>query len=40
MFEKGILIGLGTDGYTNDMLESYKVANILHKHNALSLIHI
>lgn len=34
MFEKGLLIGLGTDGYTNDMLESYKVANILHKHNA------
>lgn len=33
MFAKGILIGLGTDGYTNDMLESYKVANILHKHN-------
>lgn len=33
MFEKGILLGLGTDGYTNDMLESYKVANILHKHN-------
>ncbi|MDO4547095.1 MAG: putative aminohydrolase SsnA [Clostridia bacterium] len=32
MFSKGILIGLGTDGYTNDMLESYKVANILHKH--------
>ena len=34
IFEKGILIGLGTDGYTNDMLESYKVANLLHKHNA------
>lgn len=34
MCEKGILIGLGTDGYTNDMCESYKVANILHKHNA------
>ena len=33
LFQKGILIGLGTDGYTNDMLESYKVANILHKHN-------
>lgn len=32
MFHKGILIGLGTDGYTNDMLESYKVANLLHKH--------
>ena len=23
----GITVGLGTDGYTNDMLESYKVAN-------------
>ncbi|MEF9878097.1 MAG: putative aminohydrolase SsnA [Clostridia bacterium] len=32
MFEKGLLLGLGTDGYTNDMLESYKVANLLHKH--------
>ncbi|MDD3336312.1 MAG: putative aminohydrolase SsnA [Eubacteriales bacterium] len=32
MFHKGILIGLGTDGYTNDMIESYKVANLLHKH--------
>ncbi len=30
---KGILTGLGTDGYTHDMLESYKVANILHKHH-------
>jgi len=33
MFQKGVLIGLGTDGYTNDMLESYKVGNLLHKHN-------
>mgnify|MGYP000857312159 CR=1 FL=1 len=33
IFGEGILLGLGTDGYTNDMLESYKVANILHKHN-------
>lgn len=32
IFSKGILIGLGTDGYTNDMLESMKVANILQKH--------
>ena len=32
-FSKGILLGLGTDGYTNDMLESYKVGNIIHKHN-------
>ncbi|MEG1619522.1 MAG: amidohydrolase family protein, partial [Eubacterium sp.] len=30
--KRGILLGLGTDGYTNDMIESYKVANILHKH--------
>lgn len=28
----GITVGLGTDGYTNDMLESYKVANCLVKH--------
>lgn len=33
MFEEGILLGLGTDGYTNDMIESYKVGNIIHKHN-------
>lgn len=33
LYEAGILIGLGTDGYTNDMLESYKVANCLVKHN-------
>ena len=33
MFENGVLLGLGTDGYTNDMLESYKVANLIHKHN-------
>jgi len=30
---RGILTGLGTDGYTHDMIESYKVANILHKHS-------
>lgn len=33
MLEKGVLVGLGTDGYTNDMTESFKVANIIHKHN-------
>lgn len=32
MMKRGILLGLGTDGYTNDMLESYKVANVIHKH--------
>ena len=33
MMHKGILCGLGTDGYTHDMTESYKVANVLHKHS-------
>ncbi len=32
MYKKGILLGLGTDGYTSDMMESYKVGNIIHKH--------
>lgn len=31
-FNKGITIGLGTDGYTADMFESIKVANLLQKH--------
>ena len=30
----GILVGLGTDAYTQDMFESLKVANIIHKHVA------
>lgn len=33
IFAKGINIGLGTDGFTNDMFESLKVGNIIHKHN-------
>ena len=33
LVHRGILTGLGTDGYTHDMMESYKVANILHKHH-------
>lgn len=33
IYRKGILTGLGTDGYTHDMFESFKVANILHKHS-------
>lgn len=32
MLDKGIRVGLGTDGYTHDILESLKVANILQKH--------
>ncbi|NLD13433.1 MAG: putative aminohydrolase SsnA [Firmicutes bacterium] len=31
MMEKGVRVGLGTDGYTADMFESVKVANMLHK---------
>ncbi len=32
MLEKGLLVGMGTDGYTTDMFEGIKVANLLHKH--------
>jgi putative selenium metabolism protein SsnA len=32
MMAQGVLVGLGTDGYTTDMLESLKVANLIHKH--------
>ena len=32
LVHRGILTGLGTDGYTHDMMESFKVANVLHKH--------
>lgn len=30
--QKDILLGLGTDGFTTDMTESYKFANLIHKH--------
>ena len=30
---RGILTGLGTDGYTHDMTESYRTANLLLKHH-------
>lgn len=33
MVRRGVHVGLGTDGYTCDMFESLKVANILHKHH-------
>jgi putative selenium metabolism protein SsnA len=32
MLKAGVLVGLGTDGYTADMTESLKTAAILHKH--------
>lgn len=34
MWAKGILIGLGTDAYTHDMLESLKVLLAIQRHNA------
>ena len=34
LYAKGILIGMGTDAYTNDMLESLKVALCSQRHNA------
>lgn len=35
MLRRGVRVGLGTDGYTGDMLESLKVAHLLHKHQQL-----
>ena len=32
MLRQGVVVGLGTDGYTSDMLESLKAANCLYKH--------
>jgi putative selenium metabolism protein SsnA len=32
MLRRGVRVGLGTDGYTSDMFESLKAANLLHKH--------
>ena len=34
LIKKGILVGLGTDAYTNDMLESLKAALAIQRHNA------
>lgn len=34
MMEKGILVGMGTDSYTFDMLEALKVSLIIQRHNA------
>ena len=33
MAERGILLGLGTDGFVSDMLQSLKMANALQKHH-------
>ena len=34
MMKRGVLVGLGTDGYSADVLDSYKTAAILHKHSS------
>ena len=34
MMKKGITVGMGTDAYTHDMLESLKVFLIIQRHNA------
>lgn len=34
MMRRGVPVGLGTDGYTPDMFESMKAANLLQKHHA------
>ena len=34
MMDKGILVGMGTDAYTHDMLESLKVFLAIQRHNA------
>jgi putative selenium metabolism protein SsnA len=34
MASRGVRVGLGSDGYTCDMFESLKVANLIHKHQS------
>jgi cytosine/adenosine deaminase-related metal-dependent hydrolase len=34
MMRRGVRVGLGTDGYTADMFESMKAANLLQKHRS------
>ncbi len=34
MMRRGVRVGLGTDGYTADMFESLKAANLAHKHSS------
>ena len=34
LMKRGIMVGLGTDAYTNDMLESLKAALVIQRHNA------
>jgi len=34
LLERGLLVGLGTDGFTASMLDELKVANLIHRHEA------
>jgi len=34
MLNEGILVGLGTDGFTGSMFDEMKVANLIHRHDA------
>lgn len=34
MLRRGVLVGLGTDGFTASMFDEMKVANLLHRHEA------
>jgi cytosine/adenosine deaminase-related metal-dependent hydrolase len=34
MLESGVLIGLGTDGFTASMFDEMKVANLIHRHQS------
>jgi putative selenium metabolism protein SsnA len=34
MLERGVLMGLGTDGFTASMFDEMKVANLIHRHEA------
>ncbi len=34
MLDEGLLVGLGTDGFTGSMFDEMKVANLIHRHDA------
>ena len=36
LLKRGITVGLGTDAYTNDVLESAKTALAIQRHNVLT----
>jgi cytosine/adenosine deaminase-related metal-dependent hydrolase len=34
LLDEGVIVGLGTDGFTASMFDEMKVANLIHRHNA------